>query len=81
MKSPRSGYFSKEPRLVQPGIGIITKAMDRVQAKKPTILRQIAGRDAMPPLHQIREINRFLEQLANYRGWSKRASELARLAE
>jgi ATP-dependent DNA helicase RecQ len=44
-------------------------------------IRWIAGRDAMPPLHHVREINCFLAQLSSDRNSFKRASELARMAE
>lgn len=44
-------------------------------------IRWTPGRNDMPPLHQVREINRFLAQLGNERGSFKRASELARIAE
>ena len=43
-------------------------------------IRWCAGRDEMPPLHQIREIRRFLDELAGRRGQFLRASQIEALA-
>ena len=43
-------------------------------------VRWVAARNAMPPLHHVREIHRFLAQLETMRGSFKRASDLCRLA-
>jgi ATP-dependent DNA helicase RecQ len=43
-------------------------------------IRWIAARNAMPPLHQVRELNVFLAHLAKDRNAFKRASELSPIA-
>ncbi|MHB9006271.1 MAG: UvrD-helicase domain-containing protein, partial [Limisphaerales bacterium] len=43
-------------------------------------IRWLAGRNALPALHQIREIHGFLQELARSRGSLVRASELKRQA-
>ncbi len=43
-------------------------------------IRWVDSRNAMPPLHQVREINLFLAHLAKDRSAFKRASELSRIA-
>lgn len=44
-------------------------------------VRWVAQREKMVPLHQIREIRRFLKQLDKIRNQLKRASELSRMAD
>ncbi len=57
-------------------------AQVRALAERASIpVRWVAGRSAMPPLHQIREIHRFLVQVANDRSSFKRASDLSNVAE
>jgi ATP-dependent DNA helicase RecQ len=56
-------------------------AQVRTLAEKESIpIRWFAARSAMPPLHQIREINCFLAELEKARRSFVRASELTRLA-
>ncbi len=56
-------------------------AQVRTLAEKESIpVRWIAGRSAMPPLHQIREINNFLAELEKARSSFIRAADLSRLA-
>jgi ATP-dependent DNA helicase RecQ len=56
-------------------------AQIRTLAEKESIpIRWIAGRSAMPPLHQIREINCFLAKLEKARSSFIRAGDLSRLA-
>jgi len=56
-------------------------AQVRTLAERQSIpIRWVAGRSAMPPLHQIREINRFLSELARDRSSFKRASDLREIA-
>lgn len=43
-------------------------------------IRWVARRSAMPPLHQVREINRFLSEVARERGCFRRASGLREIA-
>lgn len=54
----------------------------RTLAERESIpIRWVAGRSAMPPLHQVRELHLFLAHLSKDRGSFKRASDLARIAE
>ena len=56
-------------------------AQVRTLAEKESIpVRWFAARSAMPPLHQIREICRFLAQLEQARSSFVRAADLSRLA-
>ncbi|MCX6929985.1 MAG: UvrD-helicase domain-containing protein, partial [Verrucomicrobia bacterium] len=56
-------------------------AQVRTLAEQESIpVRWVAGRSATPPLHQIREIRNFLDQLEKFRSSFMRASDLARLA-
>ncbi len=53
----------------------------RALAERESIpVRWVDARNAMPPLHQVRELNRFLSRLAGERGAFKRASDLSRIA-
>jgi ATP-dependent DNA helicase RecQ len=56
-------------------------AQVRTLAEQESIpIRWAAARNAMPPLHQIRELNQFLAHLGTDRGAFKRASDLSRIA-
>ena len=56
-------------------------AQVRTLAEQQSIpIRWVAGRSATPPLHQIREINRFLSEIGRERTSFKRASELREIA-
>jgi ATP-dependent DNA helicase RecQ len=56
-------------------------AQVRSLAERESIpIRWVASRNAMPPLHQIRELNLFLAHLAKDRKAFKRASELSGIA-
>jgi ATP-dependent DNA helicase RecQ len=56
-------------------------AQVRTLAEQDAIpIRWVAARSAMPPLHQVREINRFISELARERGSFKRASDLRAIA-
>ncbi|HOX57108.1 MAG TPA: RecQ family ATP-dependent DNA helicase [Candidatus Paceibacterota bacterium] len=56
-------------------------AQVRMLAEQESIpVRWVDSRSAMPPLHQIRELNFFLAHLAKDRGAFQRASDLSRLA-
>jgi ATP-dependent DNA helicase RecQ len=53
----------------------------RTLAERESIpIRWVAGRNAMPPLHQVREVNQFLAQLSSERNSFKPASELCDMA-
>lgn len=53
----------------------------RTLAERESIpIRWVAGRNAMPPLHLIREMSRFIREVAQERGAFKRASGLRELA-
>jgi ATP-dependent DNA helicase RecQ len=57
-------------------------AQVRALAERESIpVRWVAGRSAMPPLYQIREIHRFLTELGKDRASFKRATDLSNLAE
>ncbi|HEY5909572.1 MAG TPA: ATP-dependent helicase [Verrucomicrobiae bacterium] len=43
-------------------------------------IRWVAGRSAMPALHQVREISRFISEVARERGGFRRASALREIA-
>ena len=54
----------------------------RTLAERESIpMRWMGARNALPPLHQIREINRFLSTIALERGSFKRAQDLHDLAD
>jgi ATP-dependent DNA helicase RecQ len=56
-------------------------AQVRTLAERESIpVRWVAGRTAMPPLHHIREISRFISQVARQRGGFRRATDLRELA-
>jgi ATP-dependent DNA helicase RecQ len=56
-------------------------AQVRTLAERESIpVRWVAGRSAMPPLHQIREVHRFLARLGKDRSSFKRASDLFKMA-
>ena len=56
-------------------------AQVRTLAERESIpIRWVAGRNAMPPLHQVREVNQFLAQLSSERNSFKPASELCDMA-
>jgi ATP-dependent DNA helicase RecQ len=56
-------------------------AQVRTLAEQESIpVRWVAGRDTMPPLHHIREIDLFLTELGKHRVEFRRASDLERMA-
>ena len=56
-------------------------AQVRALAEQQSIpVRWYAGQNAMPPLHQVREIHRFLRHLAQARGSLMRATDLLQTA-
>jgi ATP-dependent DNA helicase RecQ len=68
-------------------MAVLSRARDdlarvRTLAERESIpIRWIAGHSAMPPLHRVREIHRFLARLSAERTSFRRASDLSKIAE